>query len=132
MYAAKFVVLHATVAALVFALWRAGAFALAPDLGWFELCLVGLLCLYSVPGFLAVIQQRWEAAGHVANGIPMWGLALTGIGMLVSVAQLKALTPDAMAQVFRNLAFSITPNIVGVVLMAWIRELAWWLGREKI
>jgi len=27
---------------------------------------------------------------------------------------------------------ALTPNMVGVALMIWMRELAWWLGHEEI
>jgi hypothetical protein len=42
------------------------------------------------------------------------------------------LTLQAMAAVFRNLAFPIVPNIAGVALMAWLREVAWWSDRAEV
>lgn len=124
----RFVTINAMVVALAIAAWRAGLFAAVPELGAAELMLVGSLAVYAAIGFGAVWRGRFETARHMANGVPMWALGCTGLGMLLAVAQLHSLTPEAMARVFRELAFAITPNIAGVALMAWLRELLWWCG----
>lgn len=129
---ARFVIVNALVLALFFAGWRAGLFAALPDLGGAELAMLGALGCYAGVGFCAAFLGDWRLAAHVANGTPMWALGCTGLGMLLAVTRLNALTPEALATVFRDLAFAISPNIAGVVLMAWIREVAHWCGGEEI
>lgn len=51
----KFIIVHVTIAAVVFALWRAGALASLPKLSWVEVVLLGCLLLYALPGFIAAI-----------------------------------------------------------------------------
>ncbi|HTU55748.1 MAG TPA: hypothetical protein VMF62_17425 [Acetobacteraceae bacterium] len=125
-----FVIVNVMVLALGAAAWRAGLFAAVPALGAEETAMLAGLAAYAAVGFAAAFRGRWETARHIANGVPMWALGCTGLGMLLAVDGLRDLTPAAMAEVFRNLAFAISPNIAGVVLMAWLRELIWWCGGE--
>ncbi len=125
-----FVVVNVMALAVGAAAWRAGLFAAVPALGADETAMLAGLAAYATVGFGAAFRGRWETARHIANGVPMWALGCTGLGMLLAVDRLHALTPAAMAEVFRNLAFAIAPNIAGVVLMAWLRELIWWCGGE--
>lgn len=127
----RFVTINAMVLAVGVAGWRLGLFAALPELGNAELMLLGFLGVYAAIGFGAAALGRWETARHVANGVPMWALGCTGLGMLLAVSGLHSLTPEAMARVFRDLAFAITPNIAGVAAMAWLREILWWCGGER-
>jgi len=128
----RFVVLTAMMAAVVLAAWRMGLLAAIPALGGKEAVMLGALGAYAAVGFGAAWRGLWETARHIANGVPMFALGCTGLGMLLAVNGLHSLTPAAMAVVFRDMAFSITPNIAGVLLMAWLRELIWWCGGEEI
>ena len=128
----KFVTVNAMVLALGFAAWRAGFFDAIPALGWREITMLAALGAYAAVGFAAALAGRFETARHIANGVPMWALGCTGLGMLLAVNGLGSLTPAALAAVFKGLAFAIAPNIAGVVMMAWIREAIWWAARENI
>ncbi len=128
----RFVVINVIILALLYAGWRLGVFDGFPALGPVELVMVGFLALYAAFGAGAAFLGNWRTCAHIANSLPMWALAFTGLGLVLAVADLHSLTPEAMASVFRNLAFSIVPNIAGVALMAWLRELAWWCARAEI
>lgn len=128
----RFVVTNVIVAALVYAAWRLGVFAGFPALAPVEIVMVGFLVAYAAIGAIAAFLGNWRTCAHIANSLPMWALAFTGLGLVLAVAGLNSLTPDAMAVVFRNLAYAIVPNIVGVALMAWLRELAWWCARAEV
>ncbi|MGD0432483.1 MAG: hypothetical protein ABSA58_15485 [Acetobacteraceae bacterium] len=129
---AKFVTIHVTVAAVAFALWRAGVFGIFPRLSSTEMILVGLLAAYAVRGFIAMLQQRWEDVRHVANSLPMYGLCFTVLGILLTMASVKGLSPESVTNLLLPLICALTPNMVGVGLMIWMRELAWWMGHEEV
>jgi hypothetical protein len=128
----RFVVINVIVAALVYAAWRLGVFAGFPALGRVEAVMIGFLAAYAAFGAVAAFLGDWRTCAHIANSLPMWALTFTGLGLVLAVADLHSLTPEAMAAVFRNLAYSIIPNIVGVALMAWLRELAWWCAHAEV
>ncbi len=94
--------------------------------------MLAALVLYSLIGFWAAFNGRWKTAAHIANGTPMFALAMTGLGMLLATLDLTELTPQALAQVFREMVLAISPNILGVLLLAWVRELAYWCGDAEI
>ncbi|MEO8715612.1 MAG: hypothetical protein ABI369_11420 [Acetobacteraceae bacterium] len=128
----RFVITNVIIAALIYAAWRLGVFAGFPALAPVEVVMVGFLAVYAAFGAAAAFMGNWRTCAHIANSLPMWALTFTGLGLVLAVADLHALTPEAMAAVFRNLAFSIIPNIAGVALMAWLRELAWWCARAEV
>jgi hypothetical protein len=128
----RFVVTNLVVLALLYAGWRLGLFAGLPRLGPLECVMLGFLALYAACGAGAALLGDWRACAHIANSLPMWALAFTGLGLILAVSDLHTLTPQAMAAVFRNLAFAIVPNIAGVALMAWLREVAWWCDRAEV
>ena len=128
----KFIVIHVTIAAVVFALWRAGALASLHMLNWTEVFLLGCLVLYALPGFFAVTQQNWRVVKHIGNGVPMWAICFTVLGLILTVASIKDMTPESLTNAFRNIILSLAPNLVGMLLMNWLRELAWWLGHEEL
>lgn len=127
----QFVIINAIILSIVLVAWHLGIFDSFPDLQKKELIMLGGLFVYSLGGFIAVCRKCWATARHIANGIPMWALGCTGLGMLLAVHNMHSVNSAALTSVFRNLAFSISPNIVGVMLMAWLRELIWWLGHEE-
>ena len=129
---AKFVTLNLIAVCLLFAAWRAGFFAFAATFAIREIVMLAALVLYSMVGFWAAFRGRWKTAAHIANGTPMFALALTGLGMLLATLDLTELTPQALAQVFREMVLAISPNILGVLLLAWVRELAFWCGDAEI
>jgi hypothetical protein len=128
----RFVVTNVIILALLYAGWRLGVFNGFPALAPIELVMVGFLAVYAGFGAAAAFLGHWRTCAHIANSLPMWALSFTGLGLVLAVADLHTLTPEAMASVFRNLAFSIVPNIAGVALMAWLRELAWWCARAEV
>lgn len=128
----RFIVINVAILALIYSGWRIGLFEAFSYLGTAEIIMLAFLACYSLTGFIAAWKGQWGVARHVANGIPMWGLGLTGLGMVMAVARNGSLTEDGMLQTFRDLTFSITPNILGVALLAWIREIAWWCSGEEI
>ncbi|MGH7210666.1 MAG: hypothetical protein ACREF1_04305 [Acetobacteraceae bacterium] len=128
----RFVVTNVVIAALLYAAWRFGVFVGFPTLGPAELAMVGFLAVYAAFGAAVAFMGNWRTCAHIANSLPMWALTFTGLGLVLAVADLHSLTPEAMAVVFRNLAYAIIPNIVGVALMAWLRELAWWCARVEV
>ncbi|MGH7118155.1 MAG: hypothetical protein ACREFP_04060 [Acetobacteraceae bacterium] len=127
----RFVVVNVMMLAIAIAGWRAGLFVAVPALGAADVAMLAALAAYAAIGFGAAWYERWQTARHIANGVPMWALGCTGLGMLLAVNGLHSLTPVAMARVFRELAFAIAPNIAGVALMAWLREVIWWCGGER-
>lgn len=127
----RFVIVNVMMGAVLIAAWQAGLFASVPALAGTEAAMLSILGIYAAVGFAAAWCRRWESARHIANGVPMWALGCTGLGMLLAVNGLHSLTPVAMAQVFRELAFAIAPNVAGVVLMSWLREAIWWCGGER-
>lgn len=128
----KFITLNLIGLALIFAAWRAGFFAFSGTFTVREVVMLAALMLYSAAGFWAAFRGRWGAAAHIANGTPMFALAMTGLGMLLATLDLTELTPQALAQVFREMVLAISPNILGVFLLAWLRELAFWCGDAEI
>lgn len=62
----------------------------------------------------------------------MWAICFTVLGLILTVASIKDLTPESLTIAFRNIILSLAPNLVGMLLMNWLRELAWWLGREEL
>jgi hypothetical protein len=128
----NFIVIHVTIAAITFALWRGGALASFPALNVEETVLLSCLVLYAIPGFIAVFQRKWAVVKHIGNGVPMWAICFTVLGLILTVASIKDMTPDSLTGAFRNIILSLAPNLVGMLLMNWLRELAWWLGREEL
>jgi len=131
-HVAKFVTIHMTVSAVVFALWRAGVFGVFPRLNSTELLLIGFLGAYAIRGFIALLRQRWNDVRHIANSLPMYGLCLTVLGVLLTMASVKDFSAESAAHLLLPLVCALTPNMVGVALMIWMRELAWWMGHEEI
>jgi hypothetical protein len=128
----KFVALNLIALCLCVAAWRAGFFAFFDTFTAREVAMLVALTLYSFLGFVAAFLGRWNIAAHVANGLPIFALAMTGIGMLLATLGLDALTPQALAHVFRDMVLAISPNILGVLLMAWLRELMFWCGDATV
>jgi hypothetical protein len=117
---------------LLLAAWRTGFFAFSTAFAPREVAMLAALVLYSLVGFWAAFLGRWNVTAHIANGTPMFALAMTGVGMLLATLDLKELTPQALAGVFRDMVLAISPNILGVFLLAWLRELAFWCGDAEI
>jgi hypothetical protein len=101
-------------------------------LNWAEIFLLGCLVLYALPGFIAVTQQNWKVVKHIGNGVPMWAICFTVLGLILTVTSIKDMTPESLTNAFRNIILSLAPNLVGMLLMNWLRELAWWLGHEEL
>lgn len=128
----RFVVLNILGFCLWFAARYSGFFGFVGSFDAKEVVMLAALFAYSGIGFVAAFRGYWAVAGHVANGTPMFALAMTGLGMLMATSGLHELTPQALASVFREMVLAISPNILGVFLLAWLRELAFWCGNVEI
>lgn len=128
----RLVVLNVMILALGVAAWRAGLLDAFAALGTQEIALLAALGVYFCVGLGAAFAGHWDRCEAVANALPAWGLACTGIGLLMAAAGLHALTPAALSEVFRALVFAIAPNIVGVAGFAWLTALCDWRRAEKL
>ena len=129
---ARFVTLNVMILSGALASWWSGFFAGMPHFMWQEEAMLLALLIYGMVGFVAAFLGRWQTASHLANGAPIVALAMTGMGMLIAVSDLQALNPQALALVFREMAYAIAPNILGVLILVWLRELAYWCAGEEI
>lgn len=128
----KFITLNVVILCFCFSAWWAGFFSFTSLFGVKEIIMLSILGVYSSFGFGAIIIKKWNICRHIANGTPMFALAMTGLGMLLATTTLDTLTPQALAQVFKDMVMAISPNILGIFLLAWLRELAFWCGNEEI
>jgi len=129
----RFVVVNAIAIALTAAAWQAGWLDGLTALTNAEWAMLAFLVAYFAVGLAAAFRRDWRLVAHIANGLPMWALGFTGLGLVMAVADLKAMTPETLLTVFRHLALAIVPNVCGVLLMVWLREIAFWSGdREEI
>lgn len=126
----RFIILNVMLLAVGIAAWRAGYLAAFELLGWQEGVLLALLGAYTAVGLGAAWCGRWDTVRRVANALPAWGLAFTGVGLLLAAAGLHSLTPAALSVVFRALVFAVAPNIIGVLGFAWLTMLANWAAGE--
>ena len=127
----RFLVFNSFMVCLLFLAWYCGLFAAIYSLCSYEYILLAALCVYASVGFVAAAKQKWSVVDHVANGIPMWALAATGLGMSLSVFTISN-AAVSLIPIFKTIALSIVPNILGIALMAWLREVAYWCGNEDI
>lgn len=123
---ARIVVLHVMLLALLIAAWRGGLLWPFALLGGKEIVLLALLGAYFAVGLGAAWRGHWDHVDRVANALPAWGLAFTGIGLLLAAAGLHSLTPAALSSVFRELVFAIAPNICAVAGYAWLTVISNW------
>jgi len=126
-----FITINVIILALLGAAWRAGFFSMVGLFQWHEIAMLIALFTYASIGLVAAGLGKWQTATYIANGIPMWALTFTVLGLLMGAGSLKTLNPEEAASVFRELVFAIAPNGAGVLLMSWIRELAWWCAGEQ-
>jgi hypothetical protein len=104
-------------------------FETVPRLSSTDLILVGLLGAYAIWGLIAMLQQHWDDVRHIANSLPMYGLCFTVLGILLTMASVKDFSTESVTNLLLPLICALTPNMVGVGLMIWMRELAWWIGQ---
>lgn len=130
-YASRFIVVNTMLLSIVcVALW-ANFFAGFFILNKMEYAMIGFLFVYFLFGVIAAWRENWEVTRHIANGLPMWALTFTGIGIVNAAIGLTGTDTNTLLMVFKNLALAISPNIVGVFLMVWLREIALWCGNEE-
>lgn len=127
----RFVIVNAMAVALSAAAWYAGWLDGLAALTNAEWAMLAFLVAYFAVGLTAAFRRDWRLVGHIANGLPMWALGFTGLGLVMAVADLKAMTPETLLTVFRHLALAIVPNVFGVLLMVWLREIAFWSGDRE-
>ncbi len=126
----RLVVLNVMLVAIGIAAWRGGYLSAFGLLGWQEIAMLAALGAYAAVGLGAAWCRRWDTVRRVANALPAWGLAFTGVGLLLAAAGLHSLTPAALSSVFRELVFAVAPNIAGVLGFAWLTALANWAAGE--
>ncbi|MGH7049153.1 MAG: hypothetical protein ACREFS_12540 [Acetobacteraceae bacterium] len=126
----RIVVLNVMLVAIGIAAWRSGYFSAFALLGRQEIAMLAALGAYAAVGLGAAWCGRWDTVRRVANALPAWGLAFTGVGLLLAAAGLHSLTPAALSSVFRALVFAVAPNIAGVLGFAWLTALANWAAGE--
>lgn len=97
-----------------------------------EAMMLGALGCYWLFGLVRACQGHIQQASHVANSLPIWALAETGLGILLAFAAIHSLEPAVLLGALRAAVLAITPNILGVMGMAWIREVVFWTTRESI
>ena len=128
----RFIIACTAIIALGVAAWWGGLLQGFASIAVYEAVMIAALGAYASVGIIAAFRGRFDAARHVANGLPIIALCMTGLGILLAVSGLGALTPSALTAVFRNLALAISPNVVGIALMAAIREAMFWSAGEGI
>lgn len=111
--------------------WWADFFLGFSKLHGMEYAMISFLFFYFLIGTVASLLKKWEIVRHVANGLPMWALVFTGLGIINAVAIMTNTDTETLLSVFKNLTLAISPNIVGVFLMIWLREIALWCGHEE-
>ena len=116
---------------LVGSAWWADFFTGFFTLHGIEYAMIAFLISYFSIGVIAAAVKNWEIVRHIANGLPMWALVFTGMGIVNAAIGLSGVETDILLKVFKNLALAISPNIVGVFLMVWLREIALWCGHEE-
>ena len=124
-----FLVVNVMFATLVVAAWFSGFFTGFPALDAREAAMLALLGAYGAIGFVAAAMGKWEVAEHIGNGAPVIALAMTVIGLLLAVSSLDALTPEALATIFKRMCIAVTPNALAVAILFWLRELEHWSRR---
>lgn len=131
-FKARFIVVNAIMITMLIGAamgnWFAGFFSL----GYIELIMASFLFAYFMGGVIAAIRHRWNTVRHIANGLPMWALAFTGLGIINAAVGLTDTSTEQLIEVFKNLALAIAPNILGILFMVWLREIAMWCGDEEI
>lgn len=127
----KFIVINTMLISLLGSAWWADFFLGFSKLHGMEYAMISFLFLYFLIGTVASLLKKWEIVRHVANGLPMWALVFTGLGIINAVTIMTNTDTETLLSVFKNLTLAISPNIVGVFLMIWLREIALWCGHEE-
>ena len=92
-------------------------------------CFVALLWAF---GIGAALLGKTKIVYHIANGLPMYGLAGTGISIILAITSVHALNSTTAFDVFRAVGLSLAINFEGIIGMIWLRELAFWDQKEHI
>lgn len=128
----RFILFNLMVVALLIC---AGLFGLLQpflSLGSLEWSMLGALLVYGSVGAVALTLDKSQITSHVAHSLPILGLVFTGLGLLLAASQFSSIDPSALARIFHELVYAISPNVVAVGLMFWLREMAWWVYQKSI
>lgn len=128
---ARFVAVNVFIIAIIVLLWLKGFWQALPAFPPYELVMIAILGAYFSLGMALVVLDR-NTAAHIANSLPILALGFTGLSLVIAVGNLHAVNPAALAVIFHELAYAIAPNIAGVLMMAWLREVMWFAYREGI
>ena len=122
----KFIVVNVGALAIAFSAWASGWFAVLSMLDWPEISMLIFLVGYFCVGLVAAAKHATSTVEHVMDGLPMWGLCFTGISLILAVSHLTTNDPEVLFLVFKYMALAILPNVLGVYLMIWLREVSHW------
>lgn len=131
LHKSRFIIANTMLISLLVSAWWSNFFSGVFSLDRIELAMISFLFLYFFVGIICSWTKKWNIVRHIANGLPMWALTFTGIGIINAAIQLTSANTDTLIFVFKHLALAISPNIVGVFLMVWLREIALWCANEE-
>ena len=122
----RFIVVNVGALAIAASAWASGWFAILSMLEWSEIAMLIFLAGYFAVGIVAAARGAFETVHHVMDGLPMWGLCFTGVSLIIAVSHLTSNDPEVLFVVFKYMALAILPNVLGVYLMIWLREVVHW------
>lgn len=128
----RFVIFNLALLALLICAGLLGLLSPFLLLGLKEWLMLGALGLYGALGaYFLALRHNIPAASHVHHSIPILALVFTGLGLLLAGSSFTSLDPGALAIIFKEMVSAISPNVLGVFLMVWLRETAFYLyGKE--
>lgn len=129
---AKFLILNVMACGFLYICYLVGFLDFFSYMKNYEIFFLVFLLLYYAVGAFSVLFQKWNTAIHIANGLPIWALGGTGLTLIKIIIDLKIVNQGSLLQVFHGIALAIGCNIVGIMLMAFIRECVWWINKESI
>lgn len=128
----RFIFFNLIVLALMICAGLLGLLSPFMGLGYLEWAMLGTLGAYAAVGAGAMALGKEWVASHISHSLPILGLVMTGMGLLIGANNFSSLDSASIASIFHQLVFAISPNIVAVGLMAWLRELAFWVYKADL
>lgn len=128
----RFLIVNTALGTLFAAAWYAGWLDGLSSMPAAEWAMLWFLAVYFAAGLGAAARGNWSLVRHLANGLPMWALGFTVLGLVMATSGLGSLTPEALASVFRHIVLALVPNGAAILLFVWLREIAHWCGGEEV
>lgn len=117
-------------ACLCVAAFMAGAIRFLGAVGTLEWGMIGALVAYFLFGVRLCWRGDWHKVGFIANGLPVYALVFTTLGIVGAAAH--GIDQSHMAETFNQMLLALVPNAVGTFLMQVLRELAWRSAEEEV